>query len=233
MAKFAWVSGLPPGSKEADDDFVTYIKSLHDPPPSVGALSSLRRLWVESHTLWLADMKHQVERSADSAPRKLPQPERGARQEEQRRRLPGVDITGSMEPSNALVDLIAQMREENVLKYVELSSCTSRQQELQLVRKDNFMKVSSSGQLVAVTPEVEVKADTSTDLKIRSAMTRRALAFDQFGIVAFSSMEKWHTSCSIWFRGPLLQGIPLLICIKSWMRIDSSSWWLHRISLRA
>ena len=193
MAKYAWVSGLPPGTKEADDEFVAFLHNLLDPQPTVGVLSSLRRLWFESHTLWLADMKQQVERPADATPRKVPQPERGAQQADQRKRLLGVDISGSMEPSNALIDLIAQMREENILRYVEPSVCTSRQQELQLVKKDSYMRVSNTGQLIAVAGESDQKTDTSTDLKVRLALTRRALAFDQFGIISYAFLEKWHT----------------------------------------
>ena len=141
MAKHAWVSGLPPGTKEADDEFASLIHNLHDPTPSAGVLSSMRRLSMESHTLWLADMKQQVERPGDAMPRRAPQPERGARQEDQRERLVGIDISGSMEPSNSLIDVVAQrqMREENVLKYVEPTCCASRQQELPLVKKDCYM----------------------------------------------------------------------------------------------
>ena len=34
---------------------------------------------------------------------------------------------------------------------------------------------------------------TPSDLKVRSALTRRSLAFDQFSILSFSFWEKWHT----------------------------------------
>ena len=55
----------------------------------------MRRLFFESYSLAAADMQLRVERKDDSIPRKLANAERSARYEDQRRRLSGVDISGS------------------------------------------------------------------------------------------------------------------------------------------
>ena len=44
-----------------------------------GLLASLRRLYWESHTLSLADLKSKAEHGTDSIPKKLPTAERQAR----------------------------------------------------------------------------------------------------------------------------------------------------------
>eukprot|EP00971_Amphidinium_carterae_P129749 2570089-Amphidinium_carterae.1 len=81
---------------------------------------------------------------------------------------------------------------ENTLKYVELAMCTFRVQELQLVKRDNFMKIGPQGQLSAVASGASPTADLSTDYRVRQAMQRRALAFDQFDTLDYDVMEAWH-----------------------------------------
>ena len=106
----------------------------------------------------LAELKGKIERKEDEAPRKMPQPERTARLEQQKARLAGLALNGVNEPSNGLIDLIAQQKADDVLRYVDLDLCISRETEL---------RSSKPG---------KAKADTSTDMLVKQAQVRRALA---------------------------------------------------------
>ena len=194
LAKLAWIVGLAPGSKEADDAYVKHLQDLAGTPDplNAGVLATMRRAWAEAHTLWVADMRQRVERPSESQPRKLPHPERGARSDDQKKRLRGMTIEGVYEPSHSLIDAVAQMKDDDCLRYLELSACTSRPQELQNIKKDPVMKLSASGVLTASTAESEQKADLSSEYRVRVAMQRRALAFDQFSLLPFEDMENWH-----------------------------------------
>ena len=51
-----------------------------------GLLACLRRVYIEAHTFMLAELKGKIEREEDEAPRKVAQPERNARLEQQKAR---------------------------------------------------------------------------------------------------------------------------------------------------
>ena len=206
VAKYAWVVGLVPGTKDADAAFVEYANKLKQEPLSAGELASLRRAWAECHALWIADMKHKVERTGDTQPRKVAPPERDARQADQQSRLKGVSITGSFEPAHSLIDAIANMREEGVLRYLDPATCISRVQELQQVKRDSFLKVGPNGMLQTVPLGTDSKADTSTEYRARQALQRRALAFDQFDVVPYEKMEMWHNYLFDLTQRPAAQG---------------------------
>eukprot|EP00971_Amphidinium_carterae_P342607 6481969-Amphidinium_carterae.1 len=53
-----------------------------------------------------------------------------------RTKLPGIPMTGVYEPSSALMDVCFQQSFHEVLLYVPWQDCTSRQQEVLLMRKD-------------------------------------------------------------------------------------------------
>ena len=192
-SKFAWVVGIPPGTKEADDLFVDFLEKQVKTDLSPGLLAALRRAWAESHTWWLQDMKHRIEHTGDNAPRRMARPERGARQEDQKRRLNGVPTDGSFEPSHALIDMIAQMKEEGLLRVIELPQCTSRTQELLHTKRDQkLMKLNSQGTLQAINMEQEQRADLTSDYRVRQALQRKALAFDQMDMIPYDYLESWH-----------------------------------------
>ena len=192
-SKFAWVVGIPPGTKEADDLFVDFVENKVQAGLSPGLLASLRRAWAESHTWWLHDMKHRIDHTSEGAPRKMARPERGARQEEQRKRLGGVPTDGSFEPSHALIDMVAQMKEEGLLRVVELHQCTSRTQELMNQKKDQkLVKLGAQGTLQAINMEQEQRADLTSDYRVRQALQRKSLAFDQLDLVPYDFLESWH-----------------------------------------
>jgi hypothetical protein len=140
--------------------------------PGLIDLGRYRRLQFEAYTLFLADTRARIERSEDSVPRRMPAPERSARMEAQKLRLAALDLTGSNEPSHAVIDIAQQMVEDTQIKYITIEKSTCRSQEL-------------------IESTKNLPADISSDYLVRQCFLRRALAFDQSQIISFSTHEKW------------------------------------------
>ena len=145
FGKLAFSTNYTPGQQ---DDFA-FLKLAADitgqDPAPMPRLPIVRRLFFESYTLAAADMQMRLERKDDSVPRKLANAERAGRYEDQRRRLSGIEMTGELEPSNALIDLLYNMGEEDQLRYVRWEDCTKRDQELMGIKADPVWKPDSSG----------------------------------------------------------------------------------------
>ena len=106
LAKLAFA--IP--NAEADEAAMAqFLTERLDGAPSLGQVASFRRLHFEAKTLCLAQVRAQVERSHEDVPIRIPGPERVARYEAQQRRVSGISLTGEMEPSFALISLVAQM----------------------------------------------------------------------------------------------------------------------------
>ncbi len=103
--------------------FVELIGEAYNPViPLDGAIASWRQAWYEAHSVSVAEVRPRVENKYDSKPPKMPVPERAARlQEQQLRIVSGVKLSGALEPSYALIDLVYQMREDDIVHYMEPS----------------------------------------------------------------------------------------------------------------
>lgn len=192
MGRLAFCCPGQPGSSDDQPfrDFLTSIWETAPVPP--GELASLRRAYFEAHTLLIADIRSKVERTDDTQPKPLPLHERSARLTALQKRLTGVRIEGVMEPSTKLINIVFQLKQDDSLRYVEPSDCTSRDAELQGVKKEQVMRITTEGTLVAVSKANDEKADLSTELRIRQALARRALAFELVNLLPFEVMERWH-----------------------------------------
>lgn len=189
--KLAFASNFQPGQIDETPLIRLAEEITQTRPPTPSVLPLIRRLVYESYTLTAADLKSKIERRDEDAPRKLAQAERAARHQSQASRLPGLDLSGELEPSHLLVDLVFQMTEDNQLKYIRWEQCTKRDQELMGLKTDPTWRPDSSGVVREVKIPEEVKADVSTDLKLRYALQRRSLAFDQARTVTFDKFERW------------------------------------------
>ena len=106
--------------------------------------------------------------------KKLPQAEKQARLIQQQGRLTGLSITGELQPSHALIDIVASMLETNSVVWVAPSKCSKREAELQLLTKEKSQVISLEQQTLKVTAaEVALKADTSTELQLQWSLQRR------------------------------------------------------------
>ena len=123
-----------------DKPFVDFMQALAETELEPNQLAVLRRLFFESHTLALADVRMRVESSPDptAASRKLPA---------QQKRLGGVIFNPDTIPSNHLVDIFVEMLEHSTLQYVKPEQCTSRAREVSAVKKDPTIATDSQGML--------------------------------------------------------------------------------------
>jgi hypothetical protein len=187
---YAFCCPYVPGSPD-EGPFKAVLSDMLGRDPTLGEAAALRRLYYESHALSLADMKTRVERGETDEPKSLPAPEREVRLQEQRQRLPGVLITPATQPSNALVDRCCQQLEDQMIRYIPLNKCSSREHELSGVEKERSIILDSSGNLKVHQKDKETTILVSTDLQVKDAMLRRALAYDQAGLISHESLHKW------------------------------------------
>ena len=89
IAKYAFVSSFVPGGSD-ERPFVDALKALLKRDPTVGELAVLRRLHVECYSLTAAELKQQVERTADAPAKQLAAPDRADRLAKQKLRYPGL-----------------------------------------------------------------------------------------------------------------------------------------------
>jgi hypothetical protein len=159
---------------------------------TLGQMSCLRRMFFEAHTLVMADLKTQVEKTDDQMPRKIPAPERNARYESQQKRLVGISLSGELEPAHSLIDAVLQQAEDQSVKYLPPHKCPKREAELQAVKHDVPLTLDTSAGRVVLGKQIkEVACDTSTELKTMWALQRRGLAYDQADLIRWVTHEEW------------------------------------------
>ena len=191
FGKMAFVCAANPTSGD-DKPLKAATNSLINRNPDEAEILILRRLWFESHTIALADMKARVERTGAEAPRQMPLPERMERLNRQKAALQGIIIDAALEPSHGLVDKFQSMIEEGCMIYMPPDTCPSREAELAKEKSDHAINFDSQGNLKLTRKAVELSCDTGGELKLKAAFTRRSLAIDQTGVASYSVLEKWH-----------------------------------------
>ena len=128
-ANFAFASGYVPGHSAEE----LYVRDILIPllgDADHVKRSALRRFHFESYSLGASDLRRQIERGDDSAPRKIPNVEREDRKIKLEARLVGQDMEGDMEPSNSLIDFCVSMIDDNEVKYPKWEKCTRKVDEL-------------------------------------------------------------------------------------------------------
>ena len=192
FGRFAFSFAFNPQSQN-DRPFVEFCESMAESTLGQDQLAALRRLFFESHTLALADVRIRVESSPDpaSTSRKLPTAERLARQTAQQSRLGGLIFNPDTIPANQLVDTFVDMLEHNTLSYVKPEQCISRAQEVSSVKKDQTIATDSQGMLKIATKSSEISCEANSELKLRAAFQRRSLAMDLAGIASYDIIEPW------------------------------------------
>ena len=96
----------------------------------------IRRLFFEAHTMSIADMKQRFEREDTSEPTRVPMPERIARLEAQKTRLPGLHYSSETEPSHKCVDTVSQMITDQQITWIPWERLTNRASEAVNSKKD-------------------------------------------------------------------------------------------------
>ena len=118
-----------PGMPVPELEFTRFATNVLGAMATMQDVSSLRRLLFEAQTLVMAQLREQVSNPEMQMTRKLPPVEREAKMRQLRARLPGVLLEHQLEPSHALLNLVAQMWETKQLQYIEIAKLTSREHE--------------------------------------------------------------------------------------------------------
>ena len=192
IAKFAFSSSFVPGMQE-ERPFTNAMATALGRDPNLGELALLRRLLHECYALVSAELQSSVERVEDAPVKKLAQPERADRLKKQQAKLSGLRIVGKLEPSDRLIDRIANLYEENRISYIELTKCTSKEQEVlnSSIKEDKHVSIDSAGTVKVRDKDSKLEADISTDLMVRMALMRRGLALDQCNVLEYSLHDQW------------------------------------------
>lgn len=152
----------------------------------------LKRLQIEASAIVMAELKSRATESSTDGARKLPLAGKAARLKDQETRLQGLRLKGELQPSYALVDLVAQVKETNCITWIPPSKCSKRDSEVQNNLKEKPMILSLEQQMVKLaTPAEPLLADTSTDLQFQWALQRRGLAYDQCALIKYEEHEVW------------------------------------------
>ena len=192
FSSLAFACGTPqsPPSEEQFKEFANVVIGGVD--MTFGELAGLRRVHFEASAIVMAELKSKATEPSGEAGRKLPVAEKTARLRDQEARLTGLRIKGELQPSFALVDLVAQMKESNCVSWIPPSRCSKRDSEIQSTMKEKPITLSLEQQMVKLTAADEhIAVDTSTDLQLQWALQRRGLAFDKCALISFDQHEIW------------------------------------------
>ena len=120
--------------------------------PTIGLESMMRQLSYEAITVAVAAIRLRVEPQQEGQIKRLPPQERDERIRKQAAAITGFTIQGDYEPAHAVVDFFTTMLEECAPRYLPLSKCISREQELQSQRVDKRIVVLEDQQLQVKKP---------------------------------------------------------------------------------
>ena len=134
---FAFAAPTGAGGVVDNDIFMAVVVrpllSLSDSAPPPPEAAGLRRLFFESHTMALGELRARVERTDDSAPRRLPQVEREARRAALSARLaPAFVLEGDLEPATCVVDRVVTMVEDDRVEFLGWDLMATRRAELKV-----------------------------------------------------------------------------------------------------
>ncbi|CAE7894239.1 unnamed protein product, partial [Symbiodinium necroappetens] len=189
----AFVIGSPQ-QPPTETQFEAFSSKVYGADPTMGQTAVLRHLHFEATTLVVQTYRDLVthDPSDPSFTRKVPVPEKRARLEGQRKRLSGMELTGELEPSHQLLDMINQQYESGVITWVPASKCAKREAEILAGGKDKGSLLQVEQNVIKVGQgEPHVACDVSDPLRFQWAMMRRGLAFDSCHMISWEVHQKW------------------------------------------
>jgi hypothetical protein len=188
FAKFC--SEYKPGGPD-EKPLVTFLETTLGEVPNGEMMSQCRRLFFESQALCLQDLRQKVERTEHSDAKVLPLAEKVEKINQLKVRLPARLITQQLEPSHRLVDKAVQQWEGNGLRYLELTACTNREPEVLAEKSTPSLTFGSTGNIEVTKKQELTQRSLTGDLRLRTAMQTRTLAYELAGVASFVVMEKW------------------------------------------
>ncbi|CAE7219633.1 unnamed protein product [Symbiodinium microadriaticum] len=183
-----------PQQPPTEAQFEAFSVRVYGSDPTMGQTAVLRHLHFEATTLVVQTYRDMVTHDPSdlSHTRKVPVPEKRARLDMQRRRLTGMEISGELEPSHQLLDLINQQYESGIITWVPASKCSKREAEILAGGKDKGSLLQVEQNVIKVGQgEPQIACDVSDPLRFQWAMMRRGLAFDSCHMISWDVHQKW------------------------------------------
>ena len=162
-ASFAFICPYQPSDEKP---FTNALEEILGSPPG-DYLPVYRRLFYEAHTLAVQDLRSRLESRDGQEPRKLATQERMERLNQLRASLTGLTLDAQLEPSQALVDRVVYMAEDQSIRYLDLSLCASRETEVNMPKKEPVLEFSSDGSIRISKKQKEATDDTTGELRVR------------------------------------------------------------------
>ena len=184
FSKLAYVCAANPSSGD-DSKLKAAIEELLGEDVTPVAMISFRQLWFEAYTIAMTELEERVKKTPLDAPKALPLAERMVRIQRQKQQLTGLVLDQFLEPAHCLTDKAHAMMEDGVLTHVPPEKCLSRHDEIQNQKTEQSVTFDSQGNLKISKKAADLSCDTTGELKLRQALTRKALAFDQAGLCSF------------------------------------------------
>ncbi|CAE7654031.1 unnamed protein product [Symbiodinium sp. CCMP2592] len=183
LRRLAFISSFTPGQTD-EEPLMRVLKDILKRDLTIADKANWRAVYNEAYAIVTAEMKQRIEKS---------QPERSERYERQAKKLVGISLKGPVEPADALVDLAVASYEANELRYIPWDRCVSKEAELAGEKKRDvrFTVEESSGKLRIGHKQPDLVADTSSEILVQQALTRRSLAMDQANLIDFSVSDQW------------------------------------------
>eukprot|EP00435_Cladocopium_sp_Y103_P012896 s199_g3.t1 len=191
FSKLAYICAVNPASGD-DAKLKKALEDMLGTAVSAVEMISFRQLWFESYTIAMTELEERVKKTPLDTPKALPLAERMVRVEKQKKDLPGLVFDQYLEPAHALTDKAHAMIEDGVVVYIPPDKCLSRHDEIQNQKTEQQVSFDSQGNLKITKKASDLSCDTSGELRLRQALTRKALACDQAGLCSFKVLEQWH-----------------------------------------
>ena len=181
FSKLAYICPANPNSGD-DSKLKAAVEALVGYEVDAVKVIGVRQLWYEAYMVAMTELESRVKKTPMDTPKALPLAERLARIERQKQNLTGIVMGQYLEPAHALTDRISQMAEDNVLTHIPPERCISRHDEIQNQKSEQQVVFDAQGSLKINKRAVELSCDCTGELRLRQALTRKALAFDQAGL---------------------------------------------------
>ena len=186
--RFAFSSDYVPGSGDSTQfnlDVVIPVLGRDDHPDK----ALLRRLFFDSYTLSVNELRRRLERSSDLAPLPVPDVEREKRRQRVQDRLRGLRLEGELEPSHKLQDLAFAWQDRNRVQPIAWEQCTKRESEAVGQTVLRQWKADSSGIVRETETTDSGTADLRSDLLLTLALRRRGVALEMANVMSYDTHE--------------------------------------------
>jgi hypothetical protein len=182
----SFVPGMPSDAMLVQDVFAPILGAGHAASPLRPAL---RRLWTESYSITLMDVKRRLEQGPGGAPRRLSSIELQARRTAVQAKITGLSLTGELNVSDALILSVVHMSECESIKYVEWSACTKRELEVAGVKEDSYWSKGDDSVMREHAAPAKASANLGGDLRLSYALMRRGIAMEAGDVMSFKVHE--------------------------------------------